>query len=115
MSKPNQLFLLADHIKLSLLERHRAESLNLDSDSQNGHISRSIDQFRDGLTALEKEKERLESAGDARYVCVDEPFQAPSSTADSYSPYSAQPLGNLESCKSIEFDGNISSMMRLFN
>ncbi|CAI4219682.1 unnamed protein product [Parascedosporium putredinis] len=54
MSKPNQLFLLADHIKLSLLERQRAQSLNLEGNSQDGHISRSIEQFRDGLDALKK-------------------------------------------------------------
>ncbi|KAH9898652.1 v-SNARE [Xylariomycetidae sp. FL2044] len=64
MSNPNQLYLLADHIKLSLLERQRAQSLNLDGDSKDGHISRSIDQFRDGLAALGKEQQRLEEAGD---------------------------------------------------
>jgi syntaxin 8 len=68
MSNPNALFLLADHIKLSLLERQRAQALNLDGDSQDGHISRSIDQFRDGLEALSKEKERLEEAGDEKSV-----------------------------------------------
>ncbi|EOO00272.1 putative snare domain-containing protein [Phaeoacremonium minimum UCRPA7] len=65
MSNPNALFLLADHVKLSLLERQRAQTLNLESDSQDGHISRSLDQFRDGLEALEKEQKRLEEAGDA--------------------------------------------------
>ncbi|KAI0181826.1 v-SNARE [Hypoxylon sp. FL1284] len=64
MSNPNQLYLLADHIKLSLLERQRAQSLNLDADSKDGHISRSLDQFRDGLAAIEKEKKRLEESGD---------------------------------------------------
>ncbi|KAI1388453.1 v-SNARE [Hypoxylon trugodes] len=64
MSNPNQLYLLADHIKLSLLERQRAQSLNLDGDSKDGHISRSLDQFRDGLEALDKEQKRLEEAGD---------------------------------------------------
>ncbi|KAK7735259.1 hypothetical protein SLS53_007649 [Cytospora paraplurivora] len=64
MSNPNALFLLADHIKLSLLERKRAQALNLPSDSQDGHISRSLDQFRDGLEALQKEQQRLEEAGD---------------------------------------------------
>ncbi|CRK43254.1 hypothetical protein BN1723_005575 [Verticillium longisporum] len=65
MSKPNQLFLLADHIKLSLLERQRAKSLNLDDDSQEGHISRSLDQFRDGLEALQEEQRRQTESGDA--------------------------------------------------
>lgn len=68
MSSPNQLFLLADHIKLSLLERQRAKSLQLDSDTQDGHISRSLDQFREGLESLEQEKSRLEQSGDTRYA-----------------------------------------------
>ncbi len=68
MSNPNQLFLLADHIKLSLLERQRAQSLHLEDEgtnSQDGHISRSLDQFRDGVASLEQEKARLEQQGDA--------------------------------------------------
>ncbi|KAK4251603.1 hypothetical protein C7999DRAFT_10689 [Corynascus novoguineensis] len=64
MSNPNALLLLADHIKLSLLEQQRAKNLNLRRDSQDGHISRSLDQFRDGLESLEKEQQRLEEAGD---------------------------------------------------
>lgn len=70
MSNPSQLLLLADHIKLSLLERQRAKSLNLDSgsDSQDGHVSRSLDQLRSGLASLEQERERLEQAGDDRFV-----------------------------------------------
>ncbi len=66
MSNPNSLFLLADHIKLSLLERQRAQALNLKSDSQDGHISRSLDQFREQLEALDKERTRLEEAGDEK-------------------------------------------------
>lgn len=68
MSNPNQLFLLADHIKLSLLERKRAASLQLDDDGgagnnpQDGHISRSLDQFREGVASLE---EKAASDGDA--------------------------------------------------
>lgn len=68
MSNPNALFLLADHIKLSLLERKRAQALNLPSDSQDGHISRSLEQFRDGLETLQKEQQRLEEAGETMYV-----------------------------------------------
>ncbi|KAI0966014.1 v-SNARE [Xylaria arbuscula] len=64
MTNPNQLLLLADHIKLSLLERQRAQSLDLGSDSNDGHISRSLDQFKDGLAALETELKRLQEAGD---------------------------------------------------
>ncbi|KAK6844236.1 SNARE complex subunit (Syn8) [Apiospora arundinis] len=66
MSKSNQLHLLADHIKLLLLERSRAQSLDIDGDggSKDGNISRSLDQFRDGLAALDQEQKRLEEAGD---------------------------------------------------
>lgn len=71
MSNPNQLFLLADHVKLSLLERQRAQSLNLDNDTQDGHLSRSLEQFRDGLEALKGDKARLDDAGDA--TCVSHP------------------------------------------
>lgn len=68
MSNPNALLLLADHIKLSILEQQRAKTLNLRRDSQDGHISRSLDQFREGLESLEKEQLRLEEAGDESYV-----------------------------------------------
>ncbi|TQN69699.1 putative syntaxin-8B [Colletotrichum shisoi] len=64
MSNLNQLYLLADHIKLSLLERQRAQSLNLDADTQDGHISRSLDQFKDGLEFLDYEAKRLQAASD---------------------------------------------------
>lgn len=64
MTKISQLFLLADHIKLSLLERQRATSLHLDSDSQDGHISRSLDQFRSGLASLEQEQSQHEQERD---------------------------------------------------
>ncbi len=69
MANPNALCLHADHVKLSLLERQRAQALDLDGgDSQDGHISRSLDQFRDGLQALEAEKTRFEEAGDEKCV-----------------------------------------------
>ncbi|KAK3493211.1 hypothetical protein B0T13DRAFT_513465 [Neurospora crassa] len=64
MSNPNALLLLADHIKLSLLERQRAKTLKLSSDTQDGHISRSLDQFREGLESLRAEHQRLHEAGD---------------------------------------------------
>ena len=54
MANPPQLYLLADHIKLSLLERQRAISLNLEPNSQDGHISRSLDQMREGVETLEQ-------------------------------------------------------------
>ena len=65
MANPSQLFLLADHIKLSLLERHRAISLNLEPNAQDGQISRSLESFHDGVEAVEKEGLRLEESGDA--------------------------------------------------
>lgn len=55
MTNASQLYLLADHIKLSLLERQRAISLNLEPSSQDGHISRSLDQMREGVEAIERE------------------------------------------------------------
>jgi syntaxin 8 len=55
MANPSQLYLLADHIKLSLLERQRAISLNLEPNSQDGHISRSLDSMREGIEALEQQ------------------------------------------------------------
>ncbi|ETS79452.1 hypothetical protein PFICI_09305 [Pestalotiopsis fici W106-1] len=64
MSSANQLLLLADHIKLSLLERQRAQSLNLDAEANDGHIARSLEQFKDGLEALEQKQAQLEAEGD---------------------------------------------------
>ncbi|KAI9794402.1 MAG: hypothetical protein M1816_005471 [Peltula sp. TS41687] len=63
-TNPSQLLLLADHIKLSLLERQRAISLNLEPNSQDGHISRSLESLREGLEAIEKERRRLEEQRD---------------------------------------------------
>ncbi|KUJ23124.1 snare-domain-containing protein [Mollisia scopiformis] len=65
MANPNQYFLLADHIKLSLLERQRAISLNLEPTSQDGHISRSLDSLREGLENVARERIRLQDAGDS--------------------------------------------------
>jgi syntaxin 8 len=65
MANPNQYFLLADHIKLSLLERQRAISLNLEPTSQDGHISRSLDSLKEGLDNVTKERVRLQEAGDS--------------------------------------------------
>ncbi|KAL1897927.1 hypothetical protein Sste5346_003779 [Sporothrix stenoceras] len=86
MSNPNALYLLADHIKLSLLERQRSKALNLlqdddtdaaaaanaeagsaaasERDTQDGHIARSLDQLEEGITSLKREQERLESEGE---------------------------------------------------
>ncbi|KAL2809001.1 hypothetical protein BJX63DRAFT_375487 [Aspergillus granulosus] len=64
MPNPSQLFLLADHIKLSLLERQRAISLNLEPNSQDGEISRSLESLREGIEAVESEVNRLEESND---------------------------------------------------
>ncbi|KKY19034.1 putative snare complex subunit [Diplodia seriata] len=53
MANPAQLLLLADHIKLSLLERQRAVSLNLSPNSQDGQISRSLESLSSGIDALD--------------------------------------------------------------
>lgn len=52
-ANPAQLLLLADHIKLSLLERQRAISLKLKPNSHDGEISRSLDSLREGIEKLE--------------------------------------------------------------
>jgi syntaxin 8 len=56
-TNPPQLFLLADHIKLSLLERQRAVSLNLSPNSQDAQIARSLEQLRAGIESLESQTE----------------------------------------------------------
>lgn len=62
MSNPSQLLLLADHIKLSLLERQRAISLNLDPNpSQDSNISRSLESFREGIESLSSRSSDIES------------------------------------------------------
>lgn len=62
MSNPSQLLLLADHIKLSLLERQRAIALNLDpSPSQDSNIARSLESFREGIDSLSSRSPHDES------------------------------------------------------
>ncbi|KAJ5458015.1 hypothetical protein N7475_009403 [Penicillium sp. IBT 31633x] len=65
MTNPSQLFLLADHIKLSLLERQRAISLDLEPNSQDGEISRSLDSLREGIEAVDAEQIRLANSHDS--------------------------------------------------
>lgn len=65
MANPSQLFLLADHIKLSLLERQRAVSLNLEPNSQDADISRSLESLREGIEAVESKQASLEEANDS--------------------------------------------------
>ncbi|SMR58679.1 unnamed protein product [Zymoseptoria tritici ST99CH_1E4] len=51
-----QLLLLADHLKLSLLERQRAISLSLDSTKQDTHIVRSLTNLHEGIISLEAQQ-----------------------------------------------------------
>lgn len=62
-TNPHQLFLLADHVKLSLLERQRAISLDLESTKQDSHISRSLGTLREGIESLERQRFDDEAAG----------------------------------------------------
>lgn len=64
MANPSQLYLLADHIKLTLLERQRAITLNLEPNAQDGHITRSLESMREGLEAVEAEQTRVENSED---------------------------------------------------
>ena len=64
-TSPHQLFLLADHIKLSLLERQRAQSLKLPGNSTNdGPLTRSLESLRAGIETLTSNAEEQESSGE---------------------------------------------------
>ncbi|ETI20839.1 hypothetical protein G647_07182 [Cladophialophora carrionii CBS 160.54] len=83
MSNPSQLLLLADHIKLSLLERQRAISLNLDPNpSQDSNIARSLESFREGIESLSSRAPADESLPQLRsqYNALSRQFQGESST-----------------------------------
>lgn len=56
MSSAQQLLLLTDHLKLSLLERQRAQSLNIDAGKQDGQIQTSLDSLQAGLEQLEAQQ-----------------------------------------------------------
>lgn len=62
---PHQLFLLADHLKLSLLERQRAISLNLEPHKQDSHISSSLSNLQEGIQHLESQEADLGQAEDS--------------------------------------------------
>lgn len=69
-TSPHQLFLLADHIKLSLLERQRAQSLKLSANSTNdGPLTRSLESLRAGIETLTSNAEEQESTGE-EYVLL---------------------------------------------
>lgn len=62
-TSPHQLFLLADHVKLSLLERQRALTLNVQGSQQDGPIMRSLETLRQGIEALQSQAEEQETVG----------------------------------------------------
>ncbi|KAI1006302.1 hypothetical protein K3495_g1911 [Podosphaera aphanis] len=64
MLNANQYLLLADHIKLSLLERQQAISLKLQPTSHDSQISRSLDSLREGIQKINSEQTRIEESGD---------------------------------------------------
>lgn len=69
-TSPHQLFLLADHIKLSLLERQRAQSLKLPGNSTNdGPLTRSLESLRAGIETLTSDAEEQKSTGE-EYVSL---------------------------------------------
>jgi syntaxin 8 len=83
MSNPSQLLLLADHIKLSLLERERAISLHLDPNpSQDSNIARSLESFREGIESLSSRSPNDESLPQLRlqYNDLSRQFQGDGST-----------------------------------
>ncbi|CAO1601488.1 hypothetical protein XANCAGTX0491_005145 [Xanthoria calcicola] len=75
MASASQLYLLADHIKLSLLERQRAISLNLEPNSQDGHISRSLESFREGVEGLEQQQRQLAGSDSSTSTDLQEQIQ----------------------------------------
>jgi len=64
-ASPHQLSLLADHLKLSLLERQRAVALNLEPQKQDAHISRSLTNLQDGIDHLTNQEVDLGQAEDS--------------------------------------------------
>ena len=63
---PDRLKLLAEHIKMSLLERKRALSLNLEpSAKDDAAIQRSLNTLLQGIEEIEAEQTRMEEHGEA--------------------------------------------------
>ncbi|EXJ84748.1 hypothetical protein A1O3_05420 [Capronia epimyces CBS 606.96] len=83
MSNPSQLLLLADHIKLSLLERQRAISLKLDPNpSQDSNLARSLESLREGIELLSTRSDDDESLDQlrAQYNDLSRQFHGENST-----------------------------------
>ena len=86
MSNPPQLFLLADHIKLSLLERQRALSLSIDPNpSTTAQIARSLESFREGIESLATRSSDTDSITQLRnqYADLSKQFRGESCTSTS--------------------------------
>ena len=132
MTNPSQLFLLADHIKLSLLERQRAISLDLEPNAQDGEISRSLESLREGIQALEAEQARLadshDSAGAAALKDQLGPLNEqlrdfssqfygeesnPTQASKSASPDLKQPVPQHPSSKSVRFMDNSAAAVAI--
>lgn len=65
-SSATQLFLLADHLKLLLLERQRSLALNLDTTKQTGQIQKSLNSLEAGIQQLEAQYTDQEDTDVAR-------------------------------------------------
>lgn len=63
-TNPHQLFLLADHIKLSLLERQRADPTSTEAKKQDARIPRSLETLRSGLETLKQRQFDQQAAGE---------------------------------------------------
>lgn len=63
---PQQLLLLADRLKLSLLERQRAISLKLNSSKEDAQIEKSLGALQAGLEELETNEEHDDDQDTAR-------------------------------------------------
>jgi len=53
MPNPSQLLLLADHLKLSLLERQRAASLHIEPQPSDEEVQHSLTSLLNGIVAME--------------------------------------------------------------
>ncbi|KAJ5811639.1 hypothetical protein N7474_007940 [Penicillium riverlandense] len=139
MANPSQLFLVVDHIKLSLLERQRAISLDLEPNAQDGEISRALESLREGIESIEAEQARLADSHDsagaaalkdqlgplrAQYHDLSSQFHGPDSTsatsptpgsaggnqiASAKSPDLKQPVPQHPPSKSVRFMDNTAA------
>ena len=65
LQSAHQLLLLADHLKLSLLERQRAVALNLEPHKEDSRISRNLSELQEGIEALESQQSDLGQPDDS--------------------------------------------------